>query len=214
MKYLLRAIGGWRIRPGEGRTVSLLLAHSLGLGFFRAFYLSIANTQFVADFPSRYIPFAFLASGALGYVVLRLFSALEKRVRFVRFLVLDLLFVGLLTASFWLGFELTGSRWVSFAVFAFMGPVSTLVDLEFWGLAGRLLNIRQSKRLFSLIGAGEALASILGFFFVPFLYRWIADPYVLLLLAAAALATCFAVLLATVRRFEERLRGGDRDAAL
>ena len=84
MSYLLRSIGASRVRSGEGRLVSLLLAHSLGLGLFRAFYLSIANTQFVADFPPRYIPFAFLASGAIGYLLLGFFSALEKRLRFVR----------------------------------------------------------------------------------------------------------------------------------
>jgi hypothetical protein len=86
-----------------------------------------------------------------------------------------------------------------------MGPVQTLVDLEFWGVAGRLFNLQQSKRLFGLIGAGEALASIAGFFIVPFLFTLAGDPSILLLLAGGALGICIVVLATISRRFKDSL---------
>jgi hypothetical protein len=142
----------------------------------------------------------------IGYVAVLAFSRLERRAAFSTALLVDLVFVLALTASFWAGFRVSDNRWVSFALFAWMGPVSTLIDLEFWGLAGRLFDLQQSKRLFGLIGAGEALASIAGFFVVPFLFTLAGDPSVMLLLAAGTLVACIAVLLMISKRFSDRLR--------
>lgn len=205
MNILLKLIGGSQVEPDEWPAVRLLLVHSLALGLFRAFYVSFANTQFLDVFEVSSIPIAFLVSGGIGWLAMLAFSRLQRRIPFSTALLVDLVFVLLLTGGFWAGFAVSSARWVSFALFAWMGPVQALVDLEFWGVAGKLFNLQQGKRLYGLIGAGEALASIAGFFVVPFVFRFAANPSIMLLLAAGALGVCIVVLLTISKRFKHAL---------
>ncbi|GAB4116223.1 MAG: hypothetical protein Fur005_38360 [Roseiflexaceae bacterium] len=39
----------------------------------------------------------------------------------------------------------------------------------FWGLAGQLLNIRQAKRLYGIIGTGDNISRVAGYGVVPLL---------------------------------------------
>ena len=73
-----------------------------------------------------------------------------------------------------------------------------LLNLEFWGLAGNLMNVRQGKRLFGLIGAGELIAgSILGLM-SPGLVAVIGTPN-LLLISAVSVTISFGILFAISR---------------
>mgnify|MGYP000093132672 CR=1 FL=1 len=84
MNRLVRALlGGAQIQPGEGRTVGLLLAHSLGLGVFRALFLAVASALFLAQWEVRVIPAAYIASAVVGYLAVSLFAFLQKRLPFL-----------------------------------------------------------------------------------------------------------------------------------
>jgi hypothetical protein len=73
-----------------------------------------------------------------------------------------------------------------------------LTSLVFWGVAERLFNVRQGKRLFSLIGAGELAASILGGFATPLLVP-VLGTHNLLLVSALSLIACLGLLIVTLR---------------
>src|SRR5205085_6243572 len=79
-----------------------------------------------------------------------------------------------------------------FSMFVAVGPMFNLVGLGYWGLAGRLFDLRQAKRLFGMVGAGEELSTIIALFSTGLLIRLIGDPTHLVLLAAAGLAGSFA----------------------
>ena len=61
-------------------------------------------------------------------------------------------------------------------MFVAVGPMFNLVRLGYWGLAGRLFDLRQAKRLFGLVGAGEELSTIVALFSTPLLIRAIGEP--------------------------------------
>src|SRR5262249_61169352 len=61
-----------------------------------------------------------------------------------------------------LGLWLTHATWLAFGLLFWLRVLAVLTNLVFWGLAERLFNVRQGKRLFSLIGSGGLAASILG----------------------------------------------------
>ena len=67
-----------------------------------------------------------------------------------------------------------------------------LATLGFWSVAVHLFNIRQSKRLFGLIGSGLTLAEALSGFLIPILVRLVGVPN-LLLIAAASFAGALVV---------------------
>jgi ATP/ADP translocase len=97
-----------------------------------------------------------------------------------------------------LGLTLAG--WLVFLLPVWYEVMYTLSNLEFWNLAGRLCDVRQGKRLFGMIGAGEQTAVVLGGLLVPALVVWIGTPN-LLLLATFAFVGVLAVLAATGRLF-------------
>ena len=51
-----------------------------------------------------------------------------------------------------------GGYWVAMILPVWYEVEWVLLNLEFWGLAGNLMHVRQGKRLFGLIGAGELIA--------------------------------------------------------
>jgi hypothetical protein len=194
------------VQPGEGGRIGWLLLHSLFVGVFIAFYFSAANGLFLERFGPKDLPLAYVASGLVGYAAIGLFSLLERRLsRFALFLA-QLGFLVALTGALWGAARLTGSRWAAFALFLWIVPALTLLNLEFWGLASRMFNLRQSKRLFGLVSTGESVSAILGYLLVPFLLEtFFDDPVHLLPLAATGLLGCILVVLLMGRRFPEEL---------
>ena len=76
-----------------------------------------------------------------------------------------LIFVCLIRFGIWA----TSSSWLIFGFLIWFRVVEVLLNLEFWGLPGRIFNVRQSKRLLGLIASGEVVARIVGGFSVPLL---------------------------------------------
>jgi HEAT repeat protein len=64
---------------------------------------------------------------------------------------------------FWLGeFVITGN-WFYYMMLAWFNVLYLVNNLEFWGLAAQLYDVRQSKRLFGVISSGDIPAKFLGY---------------------------------------------------
>jgi AAA family ATP:ADP antiporter len=196
------------IRPGEASRVVWLVAHSLFVGLFSAFFLTSANALFLARFEISYLPIAYIAAALVGYVALMLFSRLLKAVPLPRALVVNLAFLLVVAAALWLAALASASRWVAFLLFVWVGPAFSLLALGYWALAGRLFDLRQGKRLFALVGAGEEVVTVVGLFSVPFLVRVLGGPVHLLPIALAGLVGCLVVVVAINVRFAPALATG------
>lgn len=196
----------FNIRPGEGVPTLLLLSYSLCIGILVAFFFSFANATFLTAYDAAMLPWAYIATGVVGYMATSVLHRLGKRLRFSVLLTGNLLFLLVLLAGFRLGFLATDHPVLSFLIFIWIDPVLTLVDLGFWGLAGRLFDLQQSKRLFGLISSGEVASEIVGFLLVPLLLPYLTDTSDLLVLAALGLAGCSGVLWIILRRFRDRLQ--------
>ncbi len=200
------------VEAHEWIAVRLLIAYSVGIGIFGAFYFSLANARFLAAFPRDQVPLAYVAGGVLGYAVMRFYRRLAGRVAFTRllystllvqFLVLCLFaFFRLLSTAFRAGLE---QNWGTFAMFMAIGPMLGLMDHGFWGLADRLFDLQQGKRLNGLIASGEALSAVVALVLVPFLMADFSEYF--LVLAAAGVAGCALVLRSMSRRFPAQLEG-------
>ncbi|HMC76152.1 MAG TPA: Npt1/Npt2 family nucleotide transporter [Vicinamibacterales bacterium] len=193
------------IQAGEGAPVGWLIVHSLFNGIFSAFFLTAANALFLARFPITVLPLAYIGAAVVGYVAVMLFSRLERHVSIGVLLTVTLGVLLSLASAFWLLRRATDADWVVFSMFVAVGPMFNLIGLGYWGLAGRLFDLRQAKRLFGLVGAGEELSTIVALFSTPLLIRLIGDPTHLVLLAAAGLAGSFATAAFIAWRFKATL---------
>jgi ATP/ADP translocase/HEAT repeat protein len=192
-------LSAFNIAPGEGLPVALLLGHSFFMGLAGVLFYTAASAVFLAAFSPAALPYVYIASA--GFVALCgfLYARIEARTPVSLLLPATLVLLVLSVVAWRLGLWLTHATWLAFGLLLWLRVLVVLTNLVFWGLAGRLFNVRQGKRLFSLIGSGELAASILGGFATPLVVP-VLGTHNLLLGSACSLVACLGLLLVTLRR--------------
>ena len=178
------------VRPDEDRLVALLLTHSVFLGIPRVLTATAAMALFLEQTDATRLPWVYVAAAlaipATGFVRLRL----AGRLPFRSLLVVDLVFVLALLLGFRLALAWEPAvRPISLILPVWVEVEWVVLNLQFWGLAGHLLNVRQGKRLFGLIGAGELIAASAVGLTVPSIVSLVGTSNLLLLSAAASAAS-------------------------
>ncbi len=202
LRNLLTAL--FNIRPGEEKPTALLLLHSFFMGVSLVVFETAAYALFLDRFDAKSLPYVYIISAVFIALCGYLYGRLEERLPFAKGLILTLAAMFLSIALFYLVLQATASRWVLMALVVWHNVMLAMVGLEFWGLAGRLLNVRQGKRLFGLIGVGEIVAGIISGFSIPILVGLMGTRQ-LFLLSAAGMGACLLVLIAITRAFSPQL---------
>jgi HEAT repeat protein len=112
-----------------------------------------------------------MSASAITVVVGLLYAWIEARLSFQQLLSVNLVTVLLALALLRFMFTTTTDPFPALLAVIAFDVLWVLQSLEFWGLAGRIFNVRQAKRLFGLIGAGEMLAMVLGGALMPLWLR-------------------------------------------
>lgn len=194
------------VRPGEGRSVALMTAHSFAMGASTVFFETAASALFLAQFDKTYLPWVYIAAALLNLGTGYAYASIKDRVSFARLMAGTLVFLLVSVVSVRVGLLFSGAAWLVFASLVWYRVLSILTDLEYWAVAARLYDVREAKRLFGLIGSGEVVARIAGAFSVPLLLRFMGVPN-LILLSGAALALCLVLLLAVLPLLAARADG-------
>jgi HEAT repeat protein len=176
---LYRSLG---IRTDEVRTVGLFFFHHFFLGFGTMLIYVSANVILLENKPETSLPFGYMAS-ALGMMVVGKIYAYFEHHLALRSLVLRVLWtVILLTAIILLLVIFGHSMAAAVAIMVGFRAIYLLTNLEFWGLSALVFDVRQSKRLFGVISAGDMPAKALGGF-LAVLVHYHTELIFLLLLA-------------------------------
>lgn len=200
----------FKIRPGEGAPTLLLLIHSFCMGFSLVYLETASYALFLTQFNIETLPYVYILSAVITTACGLLYGRLEERLPFSRLLILTL---GILFASvliFYIGMTTVPDPRFYMPLIVWYHVVFVLLTLEFWSLANRLLNVRQGKRLFGLIGVGEILAGIIGGLSVPLLVKWVGTPG-LLVFSALGLLACLMVLIYITRAFSRRIAAPEEE---
>jgi len=209
---LTHLTAGWTARlslqPGEAPRLAWLLAYSLFTGIFTALFFSTSLALFLGRFNAARLPYVYIAAGLVGYAAVKLFTHLRRTRRPAPLVAGMLLVLWSLVTAFWIVLRRLDSPWTSFAMVVCISPSLTLLDLGFWSLASRLFDLHRGKRLFALVGTGEVVASILGFFLVPVLLPLLGSVVQLLPIAAGGLLLSAAAALVIGRRWGDELSAG------
>ena len=145
------------INPGEGLPTLILFIY-----FFAFVAISITGSAardayFLNMVDRDYLPLMFLAVAIVLTLVIEIYSRLSKN----RDLIQTTTITGLVFVFSIVFIQNQLEGWVIPFLYVWMEVITVITITQFWILAADVFNPRQAKRLFSLLGAGGALGSII-----------------------------------------------------
>ncbi len=200
LKTLYRALN---VRPDEENQVLLLLCKGFFMGIFVATYQITAETIFLDRLGHLLLREAMFASGVLGVFTTALFAYFQNRVAYSKLAILNLLFVFLFTLGLYIAMYHSHSSWMDYFVFLMFimtTPILAVILLGFWGVFGRMFDLRQSKRIIGGIDVGQILAAILASFSVPFISQFVSETLDLLMISCGSILISLLFLVAITRK--------------
>ncbi|MFL5728864.1 MAG: cyclic nucleotide-binding domain-containing protein [Cytophagaceae bacterium] len=165
-KFLLKVLG---VEEEDSGSVLLLLAKTFFMGIFIATYDVGTSSMFLDDksgWTSENLPEAFVFSGILGIVFASLFAFLQKRMSFNKLAILNLVVITLIVSSVRIGLEISHDKYLVLVAYILNVPLNVILFLSFWGLLGRMFNIRKAKEVEGVLDTGQIIATILAFLMV------------------------------------------------
>lgn len=201
IKSFLAFLGG---EPGEEKPMLLLLGMGFFMGIFLATYQIGSETIFLNEVGKESLDTAFFTAGGLGILSTVLFVFLQKRINYSTLIISNLFLIFLFMTGMRIAFELYDYDTVEkqfkilpFLMFVMIGPITAITILGFWGVFGRMFDLRASKRIIGGIDTGALTATIIAFFSIPFIQMipGMNNTYDLLFISAIA---SFGVLFFTV----------------
>jgi AAA family ATP:ADP antiporter len=181
-----KAGSAFGIHPGEGRLAWLFFFNFLILTTVHFAGKSVRQATFIDSLGAEKLPWVYLAVAVISFPVLVLYSKLATRIRLpILILASTLLHVAGLVVFFVLfGVE---RGWVAVAYYIWLGMAFAIAVSQFWTYANQVFDPRQARRLFSFIGAGGLLGSVLGGLLAVNVTRALGTRYTLLGAAAVLL---------------------------
>jgi len=202
-KWFVKA---FNIRPDEFGPVLYLMVFSFFVGLSMTFYFAASNAIFLKHFESWMISVSYMASGVIVWAAWWLLSRLDRRLTLGWQLIVKFLFVFTTVTAISIGVWLYDRPWLAFIMFTWVRILVYITVVTFWGLAGKLFNLRQGKRIFALLGIGEVISIIIGYFSVPLLLKFLKAPD-LLFLSSGSLLICLLIVFVILRVFNTELTG-------
>jgi hypothetical protein len=181
--------------------VLLILGYGFFMGIFLAAYKIVATTLFLNNL-SEYIREAFFVSGVLGVISTWLYATMQNRVQYSKLIIFNIISIFLFIAFFRVMFLYYDTDWLIFLLFVMLGPTTSLLVLGFWGIFGRMFDLRQSKRIIGGIDSGQLTAIIITTFSIPFLIPYMADLTNILIIGEVGLAISIVFFVGIVINFK------------
>lgn len=144
--------------------------------FFATSLILFLNNHDVNELPLIYI-FSSILLWLMGY----LYTQAEHRLSVKNLVLVSILFMAGSILGLVVTFYFIKSLWVYALLLSWFQVLYLIGGLEFWGLSSLLFDVRQSKRLFSMISAGDMVPKAIGFVALPGLILLVGGPNIFLL---------------------------------
>lgn len=161
----------------------LLLLNML-IGVARNFAWTIGSALFLERFGSANQPYLFLLNSIMLPSLAALYLRMEQRLSFRTLLTGSFLTLLAYLVTTRLLLMSTDAGWVVVMAALSFDVIFFVTSMGFWALAGSLCDVRQSKRLFPLIGSGEWIVMVVGGFATPWIVSQIGTANMIWLAAA------------------------------
>lgn len=199
------------IRPGEGAIVAWVLLYGVLTETVNTLLYTATYALFLSKFDAQRLPYIYISVSLVTTVLSLLSLRLSRRYSLAQVLLGQLSFVLITIISYRLALIFLTGAWFLFALPICYGVVNSLFFAAFWNLLGRLFNLQQGKRLFSLLGAGQQAAGLIVGFLTP-AFVILFGTANLLWLAAAVAGGMLWLLLHLIHRYGELRTGIGEEA--
>jgi ATP:ADP antiporter, AAA family len=168
------------IQPAEWPMVKRLFLLQFFQGAGIALFFTSALSQFLKRFPISELAYVFILSAFLLWITGYVCNRLEHRLSVKRLSIILTLIIAGSMLFFWAGQFVITQNWFYYLMLAWFNVLYLINNLEFWGMAAQLYDVRQSKRLFGIISSGDIPAKFLGYTFALLLVPYIGAQNLLL----------------------------------
>ncbi|HZH37224.1 MAG TPA: MFS transporter, partial [Flavisolibacter sp.] len=179
---LLRVLN---IKASESNYVFDLLSIQLCIGIAHSFINIVSFTFFIHHFAASSIAYAYVVIA--GFLLLLNFGyeKLEQRLSPLHLLRTIILLSAIILVCFRGGFLALDNGVMIFALLVWSTLFYMLTGYAYWGLVSLLFNVRESRRVFAIVGAGDVPAKLLGYMAAPVLISLVGIDNLVLLSVTA-----------------------------
>lgn len=186
------------LRGGEGAVALMMFAYSFLAMTAYNILKPITRSRFIADFGADNLPYVQLVAGVLIGVLMHQYTRAMSKLPRRSVLPVTQGGIIVLLVTFW-ALMRTDWPWVPVAFYFFGLILGILLISQFWTLANDIYDPRQAKRVFGFIGGGASLGGALGAGLTSFVVEEVGNAN-LLLVSAATLTACTAIVMAIIKR--------------
>lgn len=161
------------IKPSESALVRELFTIQFFLGIATASLFTSSLTLFISNYEIKVLPISYIFSACLLFIFNRLYSFMDERLNSPKLMQVVILFSAGSLLVFWLLLNVFPFKQLPLIIASWYMLIYMLVGYAFWGMASIIFNVRESKRLFSIVGAGDIPAKMLGYFSVTAMIAFI-----------------------------------------
>jgi len=159
-RSFLRALN---VRRDEWWLVQKLFLLQFFQGAGIAFFFTAASSRFLEHFPVSDLAYTFILSSFLLWIAGYIYSKLEHKLSAAKLNYSLTIVLAVSMVLFRAGAEYISDAWFFFLMISWFNVLYLLNNLMFWGIAAQLYDVRQSKRLFGVISAGDIPAKFIGY---------------------------------------------------
>ncbi|RCH53857.1 hypothetical protein DJ568_15055 [Mucilaginibacter hurinus] len=168
MNQLKASSGLFAHSAEEKMNLRLLFMLSLFTGISTSLYFVAANTLLIQNSSVANLPYAYMISGVVGFLIIKLYRARQKQTDIVRCYT-EMIFCFAVVSIVMYFIVINYGRYKAFGIYVaylaylFNMPFTIIFSLGFFSVCARVFNLSQSKRLLALAGTGDTIASIIAY---------------------------------------------------
>ncbi|MEO7133757.1 MAG: MFS transporter, partial [Vicinamibacterales bacterium] len=196
-----------QLRDGESTTALLMFLFSFLAMTSYNIIKPITRSEFISTLGADNLPYVQFGAGVLIGFIMQGYTRLMRAVPRRRIIPVTQVGIAGVLVLFWFLFTTIGQDWVAVAFYIVGLILAVLLISQFWTLANDIYDPRQAKRLFGFIGGGASLGGAMGAALTVFLVESVGAKN-MLLIAAAIMGVCVAIVLFVLKR-EEAAGTGD-----
>jgi hypothetical protein len=157
------------LKHSESRHVTDLLTVQFFIGIANAFINIVAFTLFIKTLSVTEIPQAYVVIAFTLLIINLVYEKLEHMFSPLQLVKVIIAGSALILLGLWMGMFFGDKHDFVFALVVFSFLIYMITGYAFWGLVSLLYNIRESKRVFSIVGSGDIPAKLIGYMSTPLL---------------------------------------------
>ncbi len=179
------------IKPSESSQVFDLLSVQFFMGLANAFLNIVAFTLFIYEFDITRLPLVYLTVAVVLIILNYFYEKIEHK--FSPPFVLKTVIGGAIAvlAMLWIGLSFGNTHEFIFVLLVANTAIYMVTGYAFWGLVSLLFNVRESRRVFSVVGSGDIPSKLIGYLLSPLLIPLIGLPNLVWLSIASLIASLY-----------------------